>query len=75
VVAVVVTWNRRELLSEALAAVSSQQPPPHAVVVVDNASTDGSAELVAERHPRRTSYGWRSTWAVPEGSPPASTGR
>ena len=51
VVAVVVTWNRRQLLSEALAAVSSQQPPPHAVVVVDNASTDGSAALVAERHP------------------------
>ncbi len=51
VVAVVVTWNRRELLGEALAAVTGQQPAPHAVVVVDNASTDGSADLISERHP------------------------
>ncbi|HEY7014396.1 MAG TPA: glycosyltransferase, partial [Streptosporangiaceae bacterium] len=43
VAAVVVTYNRRELLLESLAAVTSQTRPPDAVIVVDNASTDGSA--------------------------------
>jgi GT2 family glycosyltransferase len=47
VVAVVVTWNRRTLLEESLAAVRSQTLAPAAVVVVDNASTDGTAELLA----------------------------
>ena len=42
VVAVLVTWNRRELLEESLAAVRSQTHAPIAVVVVDNASTDGT---------------------------------
>jgi GT2 family glycosyltransferase len=51
VVAVVVTWNRRELLAEALQAVTGQRPAPAHVVVVDNASTDGSADLVRDRFP------------------------
>src|SRR5690606_8019620 len=50
VVAVVVAFNRRELLAEALDALAVQTTPPSAVVVVDNASTDGSAEL-ARTHP------------------------
>lgn len=52
VVAVVVTWNRRELLERCLAAVTSQDPPPAAVVVVDNASTDGTAAMVAQSFPQ-----------------------
>ncbi len=51
VVAVVVTWNRRELLAEALDAVTTQVPSPDVVVVVDNASSDGSREFVAGRYP------------------------
>jgi GT2 family glycosyltransferase len=47
VVAVVVTWNRRDLLVEALAALRSQSHPVTALVVVDNASTDGTDELLA----------------------------
>ncbi|MCW2868548.1 MAG: glycosyl transferase family 2 [Marmoricola sp.] len=47
VVAVVVTWNRRELLQESLAALAAQDHPPVAVVVVDNASDDGTAEVLA----------------------------
>ena len=47
VVAVVVTWNRRDLLVECLAAVRAQTLPPSHLVVVDNASTDGTAELLA----------------------------
>jgi rhamnopyranosyl-N-acetylglucosaminyl-diphospho-decaprenol beta-1,3/1,4-galactofuranosyltransferase len=50
-VAVVVTWNRRDLLVESLAAVDGQTRRPDAVVVVDNASTDGTPDLVAADFP------------------------
>ncbi|MFI0350639.1 glycosyltransferase [Actinomadura sp. 9N407] len=49
VLAVVVTYDRRELLTEALAAIRSQTRAPDAVIVVDNASTDGTADLVRDR--------------------------
>jgi GT2 family glycosyltransferase len=48
---VIPTLNARELLAEALDALETQTVE-HDVVVVDNASTDGTAELVAERWPR-----------------------
>src|SRR5690554_7554985 len=51
VVAVVVAYNRRDLLVEALAALSAQTLPLHAVVVVDNASEDGSGDAVREVAP------------------------
>jgi GT2 family glycosyltransferase len=47
VVAVVVTWNRRELLAESVAALRAQTHPPVAIVVVDNASTDGTDVALA----------------------------
>ena len=43
VVAVVVTYNRRELLQTTLAGIAAGIRVPDAVVVVDNASTDGTA--------------------------------
>lgn len=46
VVAVVVAWNRRDLLLEVLDALAEQTDAPSAVVVVDNASTDGSGDVV-----------------------------
>ena len=49
IVAVVVTWNRRELLAESLEAIRRQTTPPAAIVVVDNASGDGTAALLRER--------------------------
>ena len=52
--AVVVTHNRRELLADCLAALQRQTRPPEAVVVVDNASTDGTARMLAERFPAVT---------------------
>ena len=51
VIAVVVTYNRRDLLTEALSAVLGQSRAPDAVIVIDNASTDGTAEMVATRFP------------------------
>ncbi|HEU0128253.1 MAG TPA: glycosyltransferase family 2 protein [Pseudonocardiaceae bacterium] len=51
VIAVVVTWNRKRLLAESLRAVQEQTCPPAEVVVVDNASTDGSADLLGEQFP------------------------
>lgn len=51
VAAVVVSYNRRQLLLEALAAVHAQSRPPDAVIVVDNASTDGTAAAVRAHYP------------------------
>lgn len=49
VVAVVVTWNRRDLLVEALDALGAQSHALAATVVVDNASTDGTDAVLRER--------------------------
>jgi GT2 family glycosyltransferase len=44
------TLNRRDVLHEALRSLEAQTVPCD-VVVIDNASTDGTAEMVAELHP------------------------
>jgi len=49
-VAVVVTYNRAELLASCLDALAVQETPLAAVVVIDNASTDTSGQ-VAREHP------------------------
>jgi rhamnopyranosyl-N-acetylglucosaminyl-diphospho-decaprenol beta-1,3/1,4-galactofuranosyltransferase len=49
--AVVVTYNRRALLAECLAALERQTRPPDRLLVVDNASTDGTPEMIRDRHP------------------------
>jgi GT2 family glycosyltransferase len=51
VVAVVVAFNRRELLVEALSALQAQTHPLHAIVVIDNASDDGSGEAALAAAP------------------------
>src|SRR3712207_6443796 len=51
VCAVVVTHNRRALLEECLRAVGAQTRRPDHVLVVDNASTDGTPDLVRSRYP------------------------
>jgi len=51
VCAVVVTHNRRALLVQCLAALRAQSRLPDHVLVVDNASTDGTADLVREEYP------------------------
>ena len=51
VTAVVVTYNRRDLLLESLAAVLAQDRAPDAVIVVDNASEDGTPAAVRDAFP------------------------
>lgn len=52
IVAVVVTWNRVELLRECLVAISQQTVTPANVVVVDNASSDSTLSMLSTEHPR-----------------------
>ena len=51
VCAVVVTWNRRELLSRCLRALQSQIGPDDVILVVNNASTDGTREMLGTNFP------------------------
>src|SRR3954451_8069783 len=53
VTVVVVTWQGAHLLPACLDSLR-RQTIPHAVVVVDNASTDGTTELLATRFPEVT---------------------
>jgi len=50
---VIVSWNTRGDLGECLRSIEAQAPGAE-VIVVDNASEDGSAELVKEDHPNVT---------------------
>ncbi|MET0887520.1 MAG: glycosyltransferase [Mycetocola sp.] len=54
VVAVVVAYNRRELLAEVLAALHAQSRPVDDIVIVDNASTDDSAAVAGSVAPSAT---------------------
>lgn len=48
---IIPAWNGREYLPSCLDALLAQGYPDLEVIVVDNASTDGSADLVAEQYP------------------------
>jgi rhamnopyranosyl-N-acetylglucosaminyl-diphospho-decaprenol beta-1,3/1,4-galactofuranosyltransferase len=49
VCALVVTYNRRDLLDECLRAIDAQTVRPGELILVDNASTDGTPDLLRER--------------------------
>jgi asparagine synthase (glutamine-hydrolysing) len=50
---VIVNWNTRELVCACIASVGRHLAGvAHEIIVVDNASTDGSADAVAERFPQ-----------------------
>jgi GT2 family glycosyltransferase len=51
VAAVVVTRDRRALLRDCLAAIAAQTRPADRLVVVDNASSDGTPEMLRAEHP------------------------
>src|SRR3954454_1334766 len=48
---VIATWNRSALLAGCLESLEATQAERPQVVVVDNASTDGTVAMVAERFP------------------------
>jgi len=47
--AVVVTYNRKELLLECLEALRKQTRPVQGIYLIDNASTDGTSKLLLEK--------------------------
>ncbi|MGC3968251.1 MAG: glycosyltransferase family 2 protein [Pirellulales bacterium] len=49
IAAVVVTFNRLTILKECLQALNSQTRPPDEIIVVNNGSTDGTAEWLAQQ--------------------------
>lgn len=49
VAAVVVTYNRKQLLAECLDAILAQTRPVDKIILIDNASTDGTPDLIKER--------------------------
>jgi rhamnopyranosyl-N-acetylglucosaminyl-diphospho-decaprenol beta-1,3/1,4-galactofuranosyltransferase len=49
VCAVVVTYNRKKLLLECLEALRKQTRPLQGIYIIDNASTDGTPELLLEK--------------------------
>jgi len=54
VAAVVVTYNRKELLRECLQVLLNQTRPLDEIIVVDNASTDGTDQVVSREFPQIT---------------------
>ncbi len=80
--AVVVTYNRRELLMQCLSRLLSQQGAVCDILVVDNASTDNTRDAVAELKNERVYYqntganlggaggfSWGMRWAAEAGYP------
>src|SRR5262245_41093734 len=47
----IVTWNRREELARAIQSALVQTYPAKEIVVVDNASTDGTDQMVRQQFP------------------------
>ncbi|MFB3880114.1 MAG: glycosyltransferase family 2 protein [Armatimonadota bacterium] len=52
VLCVIVSYNSRRCLPTCLTSLLGQRPPPLRVMVVDNASSDGSADMVEKQFPQ-----------------------
>lgn len=48
---VIPSWNTRDLLRVCLRTIAEADTPEHEIIVVDNASADGSADMVAAEFP------------------------
>ena len=70
VCAVVVTYNRKNLLIECLSAIRKQTRPVDAIYIIDNASTDETPELLLEKGyikelpPKNLTEPWEKTFEV-----------
>lgn len=60
VCAIVVTYNRPEMLRRCLDGLAAQERPADEVLVIDNASTDGTPDMVAADYP------WATLVRLPE---------
>ncbi len=48
---IIISYNTRQMTLECLASVYAETKTPFEIIVVDNASSDGSAEAIAEHYP------------------------
>ncbi len=53
---IIVSYNTKEMTLEAIASARRETETPHEIIVVDNASSDGSAEAIAEAFPDVTLF-------------------
>ena len=49
VAAVIVTYNRIDMLKKTIDAVRSQSTPPHCIIVINNGSTDSTPQWLAQQ--------------------------
>ncbi len=59
IAAVVVTYNRKNLLEKCIFAILNQTTPPEKIFIIDNASTDGTQSLIKEifhEHTQKINY-------------------
>ena len=48
---IIVNWNTRDILRDCLSSIAAETKMRHEVIVIDNASADGSADMVAAEFP------------------------
>lgn len=49
---IIVNWNTRALLRDCLVSIAAETRAAHEIIVIDNASRDGSAQMVADEFPQ-----------------------
>ncbi|WP_414468861.1 glycosyltransferase [Methanobacterium sp. ACI-7] len=70
VCAVIVTYNRKELLIECLESLKSQTKPLNAIYIIDNASTDGTPSLLLQNEfieklpPDELDHNWEKCFLI-----------
>lgn len=52
ILGIIVNWNKKDFLQRLLTDLHEKPSPPFEILVVDNASTDGSPEMIRERFPQ-----------------------
>ena len=49
---VIVSWNTLDLVIDCIESIHRETSARHEVILVDNASSDGTAEVISQRHPQ-----------------------